>query len=173
MKLGNFSDIKNVIAQGKGIRIGWKYDSTFLSTSFPDLKDDPDITRTTYLPSRSEISEVECDTQFDIDPEATLGELSLLQPSLTSCAITAAAMDPEEPHTAGLRAHRAESPIGEAATRRIRPGSAARSSERLRYVIDEIDAETKTEVLEDYPSGEIIGAALRHFFPYFNWSSIR
>jgi hypothetical protein len=164
LKLGNINDIKNLFLSASGIRIGWKYDVGLFSTIFPDLAETPDVMRRSYLPYRWDISQIECDTQFDIDPDVPPSELSLLQPSLTSCAISASAIDAEQSHTARLQVHRATTPIGEVNTKRST--SRRGSNERLQYAIDDLDAETKTEVLEDYPSGKIIGAALRHFFPY-------
>ena len=99
LKLGNYNDIRNVLSEGEGFRIGWKFDASYFSTSFPDLAQLPAIRRPAYVPYREEVSQIECATQFDVDQTAK-SELSLLQPFLLSCAVCAAGVPSEEVATA-------------------------------------------------------------------------
>jgi predicted ATPase len=168
IKLGNYNDVKNVLSKSEGFRIGWKFDAGNLSAIFPHLDSKRGSRSSRLAPYRSEVSEIECATQFGVDPNEPQNELSLLQPRLLSCKMHAAHANPDDEHPATLRVSRANEAVGAATTFETRSATyAARHTDNQRYLIDEIDFETRAAALEDHPNGEIIGAAIRHFFPFY------
>src|ERR1700675_3792599 len=44
LKLGNYTDVKNVTTKAEGFRIGWSYDSEFLPSVFPSIAETIDST---------------------------------------------------------------------------------------------------------------------------------
>jgi hypothetical protein len=120
LKLGNYNDVRNVLSQGEGFRIGWKYDSRYLASLFPNLFTPEDI-ELPYSSYRDSVSTIECATQFGVDPTAKT-ELSLLQPFLLSCDMLASGMREEEDEAAAkLQVHRAGGAPDEALIKRLRP----------------------------------------------------
>jgi len=166
LKLGNFTDVKNVIAKGEGFRIGWRYDSGQFALIFPNLGKHLDIRLSKYAPYRTEVSKIECSTQFGLESSSNRSELSLLQPLLISSKLSVTAKDVEGQHNAYIKAERSREPEDEALIRQLRPLPYAVRAKDIPYQISELDDETRTAVLEDHPKGEIIGAGVRHFFPF-------
>ena len=106
--------------------------------------------------------------QFGLDIDANPSELSLLQPSLISCITSTATPQSDDSHTACLAIDRIAPNSDEVLIRRIRfTPYAPRPAEYQQYKISEIDLETRTAVLEDHPNGTIVGAVVRHFFPFY------
>jgi predicted ATPase len=166
LKLGNFNDIKNVLSKGEGFLIGWRYDAGYFSSIFPDFPNEINSNTPIYSPYRGVVSEIDCETRFGVDANVS-SELSLLQPKLISCAITAAVGASETPGTARVEVRRTDVPADDVFAKRVRPiPYAARPTDAQYYEVSDIDIETNASILEDHPEGKIVGAVVRHFLPF-------
>ena len=162
LKLGTFDDVRNVRSEGKGVRIGWHYSESYMpSTSESFFRP----RSTVYAPWRDLISNIECLTEFGIDPSAT-SELAKLQPSLFSTSLTTKSGEDSD-HSALLEIGRmfGQSQPPSLPTAPPQFSMSARPQQSRLYHVTDIDIETRAALLEDHPKGEIEGALVRHFLP--------
>jgi len=164
LKLGTFDDVRNVRSEGQGVRIGWQYDEALMpSTSEFFLKSRP----APYTAWRHLISNIECVTEFGIDPSAR-SELSRLQPSLISTSLTTRSTEAApEPTAAHLEIHHVSVPTISTPLPTAPPtlSLSARPQQTPQFGVTDIDIETRAALLEDHPKGEIEGVFVRHFLP--------
>jgi hypothetical protein len=119
LKLGNYTDVKNVTTTSEGFRIGWDYDSEFLPSLFPSIAESIDTNIAYRSPFRSQISKIQCATHFGIDQTTTQSELSLLQPSLISCFLSSTTGHSNDQHIAKMSISRINLPLDEVFAKRF------------------------------------------------------
>jgi predicted ATPase len=167
LKLGNYNDVKNVLSESDGFKIGWNYDAQAIQELFPGLMDSLRIEaqRSPYV---RDLTAIKCTTIFDIDREALQSELALLQPHLYSSSLSVASGFSQDIRIAKVDVHRSGVPIEDDLIKRQRLLSPLLGAPgELLYSIDSLDPETKAAVFEDHPNGQIVAAVVRHFFPVF------
>lgn len=163
LKLGRFDDIRNVRSKTADISLGWILDELQSYRFSPGSLRGPHL----YYPGESSPVRATMGLSFASSVEAKLengpsqpAELSQLQPALTALSLK---VDIE--NEKGLRSA-SVSLAKRQAMKASDDGFIEKYSVHFPYTVRKIDNETRMAITEHKPDGTIIGADLRHFFPF-------
>lgn len=164
LKLGRFDDIRNVSSKTANISLGWVLDDLL---SYRSSLDGIRGTRL-YYPGESRPIKATVQLGFasliDSQPEKRLSqnaELAQLQPTLTALSIKV-----DVKHEKGLRSANVSLERGLPTKGPAEDGLVNNYTAMFPYVVKRIDSDTRTSITDRKPDGVIVGADLRHFFPF-------
>lgn len=171
LKLGEFHDVKNKAADTNQFGIGWRYDENYFRATLPNQLQIYQ-SEAIYTPfSRHNITNVSCELDFGLPKSTADLQLASLKPRLFSCKISAGSLNHESPPRE--IASFIEFGLGDDSASPLsfqRPSGLSSTgrgiSQELRP-ITRIDPDTEAAALEDYPEGQIAGAIVRYFFPWY------
>lgn len=163
LKLGRFDDIRNVSSEAAGISLGWVLDD-LQSYRFPlgGIRGQ----RLNYLGESSPIKatmELTFSSLVDSQPEkrsSQNAELAQLQPTLTALSLKVDVNREGKSRTANVslvKGHAAKLP---------EDGFVNNYTTLFPYLIKRMDSDTRASITEHAPEGVIVGADMRHFFPF-------
>ncbi|HYC04479.1 MAG TPA: DUF3696 domain-containing protein [Azospirillaceae bacterium] len=166
LKLGSFSDVKNALSVTNDFGISFSVVADD-QNQFPYILADS----LTEGPSLSHfgrsIRKVMCNLRFDIPDSQIADELTLLQPLLLSSTLEVVANKAESSEEiSNLSVRRSNrSPETKLRGLDVNDSRALRFVSSLAYDVKNIDQKTRSQVIENRPDGEVVGAVMRHFVP--------
>jgi predicted ATPase len=164
LRLGQYNDLQSSQSEDGPIEIQWECHPAAATS------DDRTYIRSTrpsnaywYMPDEL-LSRINCSITFDTDT-VTDGELTQLQPRLSRCRIEVAAGDVATSHQAWVEMTRVKA-AGGAATKAVRLGFSPGAGNPLGLDYDvSVDPQSARDIREEFTSGHVVGASLRHFLP--------
>ncbi len=171
LKLGNFLDIESVKSKDNYIEVGWEYDRDYLTSQLNLPSSIPTFgVRNRLSRYAEEANKIGCNFRFEVRDRKSADELYLLQPTLLSSSLSVMVTPKESSESKEnyVKVERAKRSVIEKSNSYgvISDQNTAYDS-ALGFDVVKIDSDSESQICEDKPDSKLIGAWLRHFFPYY------